>query len=397
MLTIVEILFWSCLGCIALSYFGYPLLLAVWSFRRRHVVGDELPRVSLVISAYNEAAVIGAKIENALAIDYPAEKLEIVVISDESDDGTDEMVERYAGQGVVLFRQSPRQGKSAGLTRFVPETRGEVIVFSDANSMYEPDAIRKLVRHFADERVGYVVGQQRYRNDSSEVSAAESAYWKYETWIKQQESRVGSVVGGDGAISAIRWELFQPLRHDDISDFTLPLQIVAQGYRGVYEPEAVCHEETATSFQGEFRRKARIVNRSLRAVLRVPSVLNPFRVGLFALQLFIHKVLRWFVPFFLCVMLACSVYLAVTMEGIYEWALWLQGAFYATALLRVVPVIGRFRPVFLPYYFCVVNAAAGVGILQVLAGRQIATWTPDRDPQSAVLGEQSLSGNTKSA
>eukprot|EP00913_Durusdinium_trenchii_P010897 g10226.t1 len=264
----VTILFYGSLACIFLSYAGYPLLLAVWPFRRRHQVGDELPSVSLIINAYNEAAVIEAKIENALDIDYPADKLEVVVISDESDDGTDEIVERFTDPRIVLFRQSPRRGKSAGLTEFIPRTSGTAIVFSDANSMYEPDAIRKLMQHFADANIGYVVGQQRYVSDPSDVSSAESSYWKYETWIKEQESRVGSVVGGDGAISAIRRELFRPLRDDDISDFTLPLQIIAQGYRGVYEPDAVCHEKTATSFRGEFRRKSRIVNRSLRAVLR---------------------------------------------------------------------------------------------------------------------------------
>ena len=164
--------------------------------------------------------------------------------------------------------------------------------------MYEPDAIRKLVRNFADPNVGYVVGQQRYEKDCAEISVAESLYWKYESWLKERETRLGSVVGGDGAIYAIRRSLFKPLRPDDISDFTLPLMIVADGFRGIYEPEAICYERTASSFGGEFRRKIRIVNRSLRAVTRVPQVLNPFRVGVFSLQLFLHKVLRWFAPFF---------------------------------------------------------------------------------------------------
>jgi len=394
----IDILFWTCLAAALVPYVGYPVMLLVLApFARRNRVGEELPTVSLIVSAFNEEGVIAQKLENSLLLDYPKEKLEIVVISDGSQDSTDEIVRSFADQDVVLHCQEPRRGKTAGLTQFVPLAQGGIVVFSDANSMYDPDAIRKLVRHFSDPKTGYSVGHQRYVKSSSAVSVAESLYWKYETWIKLQESRLSSVVGGDGAIYAIRRELFEPLRDDDISDFTLPLQIVARGYRGVYEPEAICYEETAADFGGEFRRKARIVNRSLRAVLRVPQTLNPFRVGLFAVQLLIHKVLRWFAPFFLVGVLLTSLLLAGRGNLIYDFLLASQVVFYSVGLLRFVPFVGRQKPVYIAYYFCLVNAAAAVGIFQQVFGKRVATWTPERSLRESAATQRSSAGTSDNA
>jgi len=379
MITVVEIVFWICLVAVWFVYFGYPLsLFALKSRGKPGRTGTQAPPVTLIISAYNEQSIIREKLENALAIDYPRDRLEIMVISDGSEDGTDEIVAGYADRGVVLRRQEPRRGKSAGLTRFVPGARGEVIVFSDANSMYEPDAIRKLVRHFADSRVGFVSGYQRYVDEDSAASQSESLYWRYETWLKIQESKIGSPVCGDGAILAIRAELFEPLRDDDIADTILPLKIVARGYRGVFDEEAVCYERTAEDFAGEFRRRARIVNRALGAVLRVPQTLNPFRVGMFAYQLAVHKVLRWFVPFFLVVMLVASGYLAARGHETYVALLAMQLVFYGVALLGLVPGVRHWKPVYVTYYFCLANTAAALGILRLLFGGRIAIWSPER-------------------
>ncbi len=381
MINFLEIAFWTCLVVAWFVYFGYPLSLLALRLRRKPVgTGRREPLVTLVISAFNERSVIRQKLENALGLDYPRDRLEVVVISDGSDDGTDEIVAEYEDRGVVLRRQEPRRGKSAGLTRFVPEARGEVIVFSDANSMYEPDALRKLVRHFADPRVGFVSGYQRYVDEDSAANQSESLYWRYETWLKIQESKIGSPVCGDGAILAIRAELFEPLCDDDIADTILPLKIVARGYRGVFDDEAVCYERTAEDFAGEFRRRARIVNRALGAVLRVPQTLNPFRVGLFAYQLAVHKVLRWFVAFFLVAMLVASAYLAARGEAVYTALLAMQLVFYGTALLGLVPGVRHWKPVYVTYYFCVANAAAAVGILRLAFGGRIATWSPERAP-----------------
>lgn len=379
MIVATQIIFWISFAAVFSTYFGYPVtLLMLRAFRKQHTTGEETPTVTLIISAYNEAAVIREKIENSLSLTYPRESLEIMIISDDSDDGTDEIVREYSDRGVVLYRQVPRRGKSYGLTQFVPRANGKYIVFSDANSIYEPTALQHLVRHFADPTVGFVVGHQRYYEEGSAANVSESLYWRYETWLKIRESEIGSVVCGDGAIYAVRAELFEPLQADDINDLTIPLKIVARGYRGIFDSEAVCYERTAADFRGEFRRKSRIVNRSLRAVSRNLSVLNPFRVGLFAYQLLVHKVIRWFVPFFMVLMAVTNVMLALSGNQLYQVILGLQVAFYVLALLRVVPGLRDLKPIYIANYFCVVNAAAGLGILGFLFGRRITTWSPER-------------------
>lgn len=379
----LKLLVWASAAAVVSVYLLYPASLALLSrFRRRRPIPPEgpLPRVTLIVSAFNERGVIRQKLENALALSYPRERLEILVISDGSDDGTDDIVREFEARGVRLCRQEPRAGKTLGLTRFVPQARGEVLLFSDANSVYDALAVRKLVRHFADPGVGYVVGHQRYLDAAgSAVSRAEQLYWAYEVFLKKCESRLGSVVGGDGAIYAIRAELFSPLEADDINDFVNPLQIVARGYRGVFDEEAFCHEHTASSFQGEFRRKTRIVNRSLRGLLRVPAVLNPLRVGWFAYQITFHKLLRWFVPYFLISLFLGTAALAGRGEGsMYAALLGAQLVFYGAAAGRAWTPWGRSKVFYIPYYFCLVNLAAFRGTLSVLGGHRYVTWTPDR-------------------
>jgi cellulose synthase/poly-beta-1,6-N-acetylglucosamine synthase-like glycosyltransferase len=262
----------------------------------------------------------------------------------------------------------------------VPGATGEILVFSDANSMYQADAIKHLVLPFDDSNTGYVVGAQVYiADDTSSVSRSENLYWNIELAIKAGESAVGSVVGGDGAIFALRKELFEPLQDDDLSDFVTPLRIVCRGYRGIFQPAAVCTEETAQDYAGEFRRKVRIVNRALRTVLRVPHALNPLRVGLFAFQLFFHKVVRWFVPYLMMVCLGSSLLL---VRGEYGWI-------YTAALLgQLVGYVlawqfRRWPESALPlasvcYYFLLGNLAALQGTFEVMLGRKITMWTPER-------------------
>lgn len=394
MLTALQIGFWVSLAAVFSTYLFYPVaLLLLTPFRKKHRIDESFtPSVTLVISAYNEESVIREKLENALSLDYPRDQLEVMVISDESDDRTDEIVNEFLDQGVVLYRQEPRLGKSAGLTKFVPAARGEFVVFSDANSIYEEGALRKLVRHFAEPSVGFVVGHQRYLQDETAACDSESMYWKYETWIKIHESRIGSVVCGDGAIYAIRRELFEPLQPDDINDFTLPLKIVSRGYRGIFDREAVCYERTADDFGGEFRRKTRIVNRSFRAVTRVPQALNPFGVGFFSLQLFVHKILRWFVSFFLAALIVINIALvAQSAPLVYTVLMGAQVVCYGLALLWFVPGFRRLRLVYIAYYFCLVNLAACLGILGFFLGKRISTWSPER---SASEGTQETAAAT---
>ncbi len=368
-----------CLGALAYVFVGYPLLLRLIIHVRgpRAVAKDDItPTVSLVISAFNEADVIAAKLQNAVTLDYPRDLLQIVVISDASDDGTDAIVEGFAARGVELQRQAQRRGKTAGLNAVVPHLRGEVVVFSDANAMYQPDAIRKLVRNFADPSVGCVTGEARYEDaGNATAEAGEGVYWSYELQLKQLETAVGSSVGGDGAIYAIRRTLWQTLPEDGINDFLNPLQIVAAGWRGVYEPEAVALEEAAGETKKEYRRRVRIVSRSWRAVFQAADVLKPWRVGFFAVSVFSHKVLRWWSGLF-------AVGLAVGMAGVLLPRLALVStrtlavlAVAAAALLLVRPVRRTIR---LATYFFVLTSASLVGIFRGSTGQVSGVWSPPR-------------------
>ncbi|HXJ06028.1 MAG TPA: glycosyltransferase family 2 protein [Candidatus Acidoferrum sp.] len=381
---IIEATFWTSAAFLLYDYGGYPILLALltrFSSRRESLATSlELPAVTLLISAYNESLVMEEKLKNSLAIDYPRDRLEVMVVSDCSDDGTDDLVRSHAQSGVRLVRQRERLGKTAGLNLAVPMAGGEILVFSDANAIYRNDAIRQLVRHFSDSRVGYVVGNARYVENASDTEAAEAEglYWKLETWLKQKESAFESVVGGDGAIYAIRRELYTPLLPTDINDFLNPLQIIDRGYRGIFDPAAVSYEETAKSFDKEFRRKVRIVSRSFNALGRIPGVLNPLRNPRHWFLLISHKLLRWLAPFFMIIALATS--LLLWFSPFYRVAVLLQGAFYASATAGwLLPrVRAAWKPFSLAYYFCLVNLASLIGCVKCWRGDLSATWTPPR-------------------
>jgi cellulose synthase/poly-beta-1,6-N-acetylglucosamine synthase-like glycosyltransferase len=379
---IFVILFWLSATVLFAVYLGYPLSMPVLAklFRKPHIQRDATPKVTQVISAYNEINVIQEKIENSLALDYPRAQLEILVISDACDDGTDEVVQQFNDSQVQLKRQDERGGKSRGLSRFVPQATGEIIVFSDANSMYDKSAIQKLVRHFADPTIGYVVGHQRYVDDrTSLVSESEQAYWDYEIRLKQYESDLSSVVGGDGAIYAIRAELFSELEDDDINDFVNPLQIVARGYRGIFDAEAFCYEESARSFDGEFRRKTRIVNRAFRGLRRVPAVLNPLKSGWFAYQILLHKLLRWFSPYFaLGTFFGALGAIYTGGSEFYVIVLTLQLSIVGIGLLRFFPPLANVKIILLTYYVCMSNIAAIWGTLKAFNGEKFTIWKPER-------------------
>ena len=365
-------------------YVGYPITLWILTRGRlesSHKIAQIEPSVTLVISCYNEASVINDKVQNALALDYPREKLTILVVSDGSDDGTDEIVAGFSDQGVRLIRQEGRQGKTMGLNLALTRVASDVVVFSDANALYEPDAIRKLVRNFADEQVGYVVGAALYTDSQKGASAFnESLYWRYELAIKGMESRLHSVVGGDGAIYAIRASLWQPLHEKDINDFVNPLQIIARGYRGVFEPEARCYEETAGNFDREIERKERIVNRSIRGLLRVKAVMNPLISGIFAWEVISHKLLRWLIPVFLILGVTGSAILGLL-------GFWLfQVVTLGTVIVLGLALAGHLQRdkqklsvwLSVPYYFVMVNLYAVRGIARALRGDTQVTWNSAR-------------------
>lgn len=383
MSAIYSVAFMGLTALLFYIYAGYPVLLFLMArlFPRDHRLDETYePSVTVVISAYNEEKVIGQKITNTLDLDYPAEKLAVLVVSDASTDRTDEIVKTFADRGVVLVRSSKRRGKTAGLNLALSGVTGELIVFSDANAMYDRLAIRRLVRHFTDETVGYAVGRSRYKiGNETASSGSEGAYWGFEAKMKEWESACSSVVGGDGAIYAIRARLYEPLHENDINDFVNPLQIVAKGYRGIFDREAWCLEEPAGLFKKEFLRKVRIANRSFNGFLRVREAGNPFKAGRFAWQLVSHKLLRWFSPFIICLHFITALAIADTGRPVEVTALAFVLFYGLLAFLGLVGWLGqeqrRFGRLFsLSYYFVLMNLASAVGISLRLQGKVISIW-----------------------
>lgn len=374
---------WAAFVLVGYVYVGYPIVIGLLARVMPRPVRPQPiePSVTLLISAFNEAAVIGDKLRNALALDYPRQKLEIIVVSDASSDTTDDIVRSFAAQGVNLLRMPTRGGKTAGLNAAMQQVTGDIVIFSDANIMYQPDTVRRLVGNFADFRVGCVTGDSQYVDDPhSAAHAQENVYWGYERYIRSMESVVGSTVGGDGAIFAIRRHLYQPLSVDAINDLVIPLQIVAQRYRAIFEPTAVGLEPSAGDFRKEFRRKRRIVNRSWRGVMSVPGILNPFRVGIFAWQVWSHKVLRWLVlPFVMVGFAGCAaaygdglIYRLGVWGGLASLLLAVIGSCMSTSLGRTAKLVQTV------FYFYLVNLAALLGVTNALGGRVERIWVPER-------------------
>ncbi|MCI0567249.1 MAG: glycosyltransferase family 2 protein [Acidobacteria bacterium] len=379
-----ELLFLGCIGIIVYTYFGYPLVLIVWTGLKRAdpeasaPPGTDMgrPSVSMIIPAYNEEAVIARKIRNSLELDYPSDRLEIVVVSDGSSDATERVAREAAGGRIRLVFREDHQGKTACLNAVLPDLTGQIVVFTDANAFFLRDALTRLVAHFSDPRVGCVMGELNYRNEGSlNAALGEGLYWRYENFIKERESRLGSTIVGNGAIYALRRSLCLPLPLEVEADVANPLLALRAGYRVIFDRGARCWERAAGTVQEEFGRKTRIITNQLATYLYGFRQLAPLpAAALF--QIFCHKFLRWLVPFFLAgVALASAA--ESNVSALWGWILGLQGAFYSLAVVGwAVEVGGRTvpKPLFVPYYFCAVNAAAVKGILDFVLGRRRIVW-----------------------
>ena len=374
--------FWAALFLVVYTYLIYPVLLWLLAAGRKmpeYAPLGEWPAASLIIAAHNEEAVLRAKLENALAMDYPAERLDIIVVSDASTDGTDRIAAEFAERGVRLHRQAVRGGKTEAQNAGVRLARGQFLAFSDANSMYAPNALKRLLAPFADERVGCVCGELQYANpDDQGAGKGEGLYWRYEQFLKHRESLLSSALGANGAIYALRRELFVELRGDIISDFVAPLYAWQRGFRIAYEPTAVATEYSSVRFGDELRRRRRIVSRSLYGLWTAASVLNPFAHFFFAFQMFSHKVLRWLVPVWLLAVLAVNIALAASEY--YGFLLALQVAFYGLAALGLLlpERLGRYWLFYVPAYFTATNWGTLLGLLSFLTGRRHRVWQPAR-------------------
>ncbi len=374
-----EIVFFALLSGVAYCYFGYPLLLlAIGSFRRPSE-GDtacEYPPVTLLIVAHNEEKVIGQKLKNSLALRYPEGRLEIVVASDASTDDTDKIVRSFGDSSIRLIRRPTRGSQTGAQNYAVPKTKGEIIVFSDANSMYHPDAIRQLVSSFSDPAVGAAVGRLRHSNaETNSVSFGEELYWRYESFLKRKQSAASALLFANGAIYAVRRSLYRPVHAEHDHDTIVPLRVAAEGFRVAYQPAAIAFEEALESFSAEFRRKIRIINRDAWTFLDLRFYLSPLRPWL-AFNLISHKLLRWAVGFAMTGMFLSNCFLLD--RPFFQVTMALQAAFYLLALLGFgLDRYGRSNiAVRIPLYFCLVNSAGMMAALTLLSRERIRTWTP---------------------
>ena len=371
---------WFSLGTLVYIYFGYPSLVSILArlFGRLPQRKSITPTVTLLIPAYNEEAHIEARLRNSLALDYPKEQLEIVVASDGSTDATNAIVTRFQSQGVKLVSMPKNIGKSVMLTEVVPLLRGEIIVLSDASSELEPNALRELVCDFADPEVGCVSGLYRLKSTGGDLRGeGESLYWRYETFIKEQESHLHSILGAHGAFYAIRKSLFRPLEHASINDdYLIAMRIVEQGRRAVYQPKAVAWERELASVEGEFSRRRRIAVGNCQQVVELAHLLNPLR-GWIAFTFFSHKVLRTLAPLFMISLVVSSF---LSTAPLARMLFLLQLIFYGAALLgyfcqkqgKVIKWLSA------PLYFCLGNLAMLAGLLKFCFSRQRFTWERSR-------------------
>lgn len=382
-----QIVVWLCLGALFYTFIGYPALVFALAHVRDRLArarknpssdasaeNENWPTVSFLILAYNEERVIRKKVENTLDLDYPPDRLKIVVASDGSTDQTNAMLSCYGASEITFIPRTPRQGKTTVLNEVIPTLGGDIVVLSDASGLVRGDALKKLIRHFQNPKVGCVSGVYSFDTDDESLrSATEKLYWHYETFLKKYESRVHSTIGAHGALYGFRRELFKPLHKKTINDdFILPMRILQEGYRVQYEPEAVVLEDESTTLNGEFNRRIRINVGNFQQIYMLRSLCNPVR-GIVALQFVSHKVLRLASPFFILTLpFACLL----APGTFYLLLLDLQIAFYLAGFLGVVQeYFGlRIRYLYLPFYFLMGNLSTVFGFVRFVLRKQTILW-----------------------
>lgn len=380
----ISAIFWISVVLILYPYVVYPVILAALSrLSPKNVVrGEYKPRVSILIPAYNEASCIAATIINKLEQNYPRDKLEIIVISDESTDGTDEIVTKLMlnDTRLRLLRQAPRRGKASGLNMAVKEASGDIIIFNDANSMYRHDdeAISKLVENFYDQSIGYVTGNLNYMVQGNSASEHGSdAYMKFENMLRKIESKFDSIIGSNGGVDAIRKSLYKDIPQDQITDFVLPLHVIEQGKRVIYDERVQNYEAPNSEMSAEFRMRVRVALRAMRGLIYMRKILNPFQFGRASFCLLSHKVIRYLAPVFMITAMTTNIILAY-YANMYAIILVFQMLIYAAALAGLsAGMPGFIRKITkVPTYFLLTNSAFFIAIIKMLKGEKMATWKP---------------------
>lgn len=376
----VEILFWVSLIIVLYVYFGYLIIAAgIAIFLNRGVIkGFENPFVTVLIAAFNEQEVIEETIHNKLNQNYPKDRLEILVVSDSSNDKTDDIVRSIKDSRVRIIRQEPRAGKTSALNLAVPQAKGEIVIFSDANSLYAPNTIQRLVTNFSDPSVGYVTGKMIYTTtDGTVIGDGCSAYMRYENRLREIETRLGSIIGVDGGVDAVRKRLYQSMANDQLPDFVLPLKVVAQGYRVVYEPEAILWENSLKETSDEYRMRVRVSLRALWALFDMRKLLWLQNNFLFSWQLWSHKVLRYLCFLFL-MMLLYSNFKLLEISFFYQALFCIQVVGYIGAIVEPLMTYNGRNLKLLRFvrYFVLINFAAAHAFIKFLAGKKQVLWTP---------------------
>jgi poly-beta-1,6-N-acetyl-D-glucosamine synthase len=390
--SIFQILFWTLAFSVFYSYLGYGILLYIllkikrlFSTKKIYApITDDskLPEVTFLVAAYNEEAYIEEKIRNSLALDYPKDKIRFLFVTDGSNDKTPELIQEFHnpdGYRIELFHKTERKGKIAAVERVMDFVETPIVVFTDANTDINKQAIRNIVYHYQDPSIGVVAGEKRVQaGEKAEASAGEGIYWKYESVLKKWDAELYSVVGAAGELFSIRTALYKPVEKDTlIEDFVMTLRIARRGYRIAYEPNAYAVEGTSASVGEELKRKIRISAGGLQAIWRLADLLNPFKYGWLSFQYVSHRVLRWtLAPLALPILLILNVLLALQVGIFYKVLMGLQILFYAAALLGFLFEKRKIKikALFVPYYFSMMNYSVYRGFFRVIAGKQSVIW-----------------------
>ncbi len=375
----LQFIFWIFVILVILPYLGYPLMLAMLTFvrnSRKDFRDGELDykAITFIVPVYNEDRVIRQKISNILDMEYPTDKIEILVVLDGCTDNTINIVNGFNSKLIKVFEQNPRKGKIAALNKAVELARSEILVFSDANSLYDKNALKELVIHFEKDDIGCVCGKLKYIcSEGTSVESGENIYWKYEEYLKERESILGSLLVANGSIYAMRRSLYSEIDSDIADDFVNPMRVYNAGYKIIYEPKAIAREKVSSNMKDQFKQKVRIIVQGWKATFRIPDLI--FWSGYIRTWQFLcHKLLRWLTPFFMIAIFILNLFLIG--DNIYEILFVFQLFVYVFAVIGLV--LGQKHKItkifYVPFYFCLINVAAFMAFLRFLIGFKTDVW-----------------------
>jgi len=389
----IKILFWVLLFIVFYAYFGYGIVLYGLVLIKRAIPGKKThfdpkaayePEVTLFVAAYNEKNYVDAKVENSFSLDYPKEKVKQVWVTDGSDDGTPDILNKYKHQGVEVFHENKRGGKIGAMNRGMAFVKTPIVIFSDGNTMLGKESIRRIVNLFKNPKVGCVSGEKRiFSKESDTAVGSEGIYWKYESTLKKWDAELYSVVGAAGELFAIRTHLFQEVEKDTLlDDFIISLRIAMNGYTIQYDPEAYAIESASANVKEELKRKIRIAAGGIQSIFRLSPLLNPFKNSVLSFEFISHRVLRWTIaPLSLPLIMVFNFFLAAlagwtNFSNIYTWLFYLQLLFYIMAFIGWSLENRKLKSkiFFVPYYFFIMNYAVVLGINRYFKGQQSVNW-----------------------